>query len=86
MTFAPSVLIFICLDDESLCDRMLFFGLLLPGVLLLVMIAQGWRILKQTINGYKAAKRLGRARNETEERELEEAEQKVGAKQQEEKS
>ena len=50
------------------------------------MAYQGWNILKQTIDGYKAAKRLGRARNETEERELEEAEQKVGAKQQEEKS
>ena len=60
--------------------------MLLPGVLILFMANQGWGILKQTIYEYKAAKRLGRARNETEERELEEAEQKVAAKQQEEKS
>ena len=72
--------------DDSFGGRMMIFCLLLPGVLILFMAYQGWNILKQTISGYKAAKRLGRARNETEERELEEAEQKVAAKQQEEKS
>ena len=53
----------------------MFFGLLLPGVLILVMAYFGWLVRKQTIDGYKAAKRLGRARNEAEEIELEEAEQ-----------
>ena len=72
--------------NGSFIERMGAFVSLLPGVLILLMALQGCLILKQTINEYKAAKRLGRARNETEERELEEAEQKVAAKQQQEKS
>ena len=85
LTFAPSVLFFICWDD-SFGMRMIVSGSLLPGVSLLFMAFQGWETLKQTFRGFKAAKKLGKATNETEARELEEAEQKVAAQQQEEKS
>ena len=85
LTFAPSVLMFICSDD-SFGDRMMYFGALLPGVSLLVMSVLGFFTLKETFRGFKAAKKLGKATNETEARELEEAEQKVAAQQQEEKS
>ena len=66
--------------------RMIYFGLLLPGVSLLSMAYLGWNTLKETLRGYKAAKSLGKATNETSARELEEAEQKVAAQQQQEKS
>ena len=72
--------------DGSFSDRIILFSLLLPGVLLLYMARQGWNILKQTIRGYKAAIRLGKATNETEQRQMEEEEQKVSAQQQEDKS
>ena len=72
--------------NGSFIERMGAFVSLLPGVLILLMALQGCLILKQTINEYKAAKRLGRARNETEEKKLEEAEQKAAAKQQQKKS
>ena len=72
--------------NGSFIERMGAFVSLLPGHLILVMAFQGCLILKQTINEYKAAKRLGRARNETEEKKLEEAEQKAAAKQQQKKS
>ena len=85
LTFAPSVLAFIC-EDGSFVSRMMFFGLLLPGVSLLVMAFLGLLTLPETVRGFKAAKMLGKATNETEARELEEAEQKVAAQQQEEKS
>ena len=65
---------------------MIAFGGVLPGVLLIVMAYQGWQILKHTVRGYKVAKRLGQATNETEQRQMEEAEQKVAAQQQEDKS
>ena len=85
LTFAPSVLAFIC-EDGSFVSRMMFFGLLLPGVSLLVMAFLGLLTLPETVRGFKAAKMLGKATNETSARELEEAEQKVAAQQQQEKS
>ena len=85
VTFVPAILVFVVIGG-SFRYRISVSIVLLPGVLIVVMAKQAWEIAKETIRGYRVAKEIAKATNDSEREELEQNEQKTVAQQQQDKT
>ena len=78
LTFAPSVLGFIC-TNLSYYEKFKIFGELLPGVFILYAASKAWKMLKLNIQAYKDQRKIAQAKTETEREEMNVEAQKIDA-------